>query len=104
MTPREMLILGAMILAVYLPKTLPLFLVSDRLPAGVRRWLHYVAPAVLSALVAPAVLAPSGRLAAPGWDQAGYLAAFLVAVLTRRVIPALVAGLAVVIAVTALTP
>jgi len=41
-------------------------------------------------------------LAAPSWEQAGYLAAFLVALATRRMLPALGAGLVIVSAVTLL--
>ena len=95
MSPGDLLAVGAMALGVYLPKLLPLVLLAGRLPPAVRRWLGYVAPAVLGALVAPAILAPEGRLALPGIDGLGYAAAFLVAVATRRMLPAVAAGLAV---------
>jgi len=99
---RNWALVAAMVAAVYLPKGLPLLLVTDRLPPGWRRWLQYMAPAVLSALVAPAVLAPHGRLAISDWQQAAYLAAFVVAVLSRRMLLALAAGVAVLLLVTAL--
>ncbi len=100
MIGRDLLVVLGMALGVYLPKLLPVLLVSDRLPPLMQRWLRYVAPAVLAALVAPAILAPGGRLAAPSWEQAGYLAAFIVAILTRRMLPSLAVGLAVVLATT----
>lgn len=93
MSGRPLLLIVGMALAVWLPKGLPLLLVSDRLPPGVARWLHYVAPAVLAALVAPNILMPDGRLHL-GWGLAPYAVAFAVALLTRRVIPTLGAGLA----------
>jgi branched-subunit amino acid transport protein len=96
---RDLLVIAAMALGVFLPKLLPVLLVGDRLSPGLRRWLRYVAPAVLSALVAPAVLAPSDHLTTPGWDQAGYVTAFIVAVTTRRMLPAVASGLAVVLLV-----
>ena len=99
---RDLAVVLAVALGVYLPKALPLLLLSGHLSAGVRRWLGYVAPAVLAALVAPVVLAPNRALAPPGWQALGYLAAFLVAVATRRMLPALAVGLAVVLAVTLL--
>lgn len=100
MTIREALIIGGMALGVFLPKMVPLLLVTDRLTPRVRRWLSYVAPAVLSALVAPAVLAPQGHLAgwASPWEVAGYAITFVVAVSTRRMFPAVVSGLVVVAA------
>jgi branched-subunit amino acid transport protein len=101
-TPTELLVILAMALAVYVPKALPLVTVSEGLTIRLRPWLKYVAPAVLGALVAPSIVAPSGQLAAPGWDQSGYLVAFLVAFVTRRMVPSLAAGLATIVLVTLL--
>jgi branched-subunit amino acid transport protein len=98
----ELLIVAGMAVAVYLPKALPLVLISDRLTTRLRGWLQYVAPAVLGALVAPSILAPDGRPAGPSWDQAAYVVAFVVAIWTRRMIPSLVAGMAAIIVVTLL--
>jgi branched-subunit amino acid transport protein len=69
MTVTELLIVLGMAVAVYLPKAAPLVVVSERLTARLRGWLEYVAPAVLGALVAPRILAPTGDLAPPTWDQ-----------------------------------
>ena len=48
--PAELLIVVGMAVAVYVPKALPLVLISERLTARLRPWLQYVAPAVLGAL------------------------------------------------------
>ncbi|HYF96051.1 MAG TPA: AzlD domain-containing protein [Symbiobacteriaceae bacterium] len=102
MNTRDLAVVGIMILAVYLPKALPLLLMKDRISPGVQRWLKYVAPAVLSAMVAPAILMPEGRLAVPGWEQAPFLATLVVTMLSRRMFAGLAAGLAVLLAVTLL--
>jgi branched-subunit amino acid transport protein len=96
-SPRDLLAIGAMALGVYLPKLLPVLLLGGRFSTPVRRWLGYVAPAVLGALVAPAILVSNGQFMVPGSDALGYITAFLVAVATRRMLPAVAAGLAVVL-------
>jgi branched-subunit amino acid transport protein len=102
MTPADLLVIVAMALAVYVPKALPLVVVSEGLTTRLRPWLQYVAPAVLGALVAPSILAPTGHLPTPAWDQTGYLVAFVVVIVTRRIVPSLAAGLATIVAVTLL--
>jgi branched-subunit amino acid transport protein len=87
-------------LGVFVPKALPLLLVGDRLGRRTRRWLRYVAPAVLSALVAPGIFVPGATLTLPGWELLGYAAALVVALATRRMLPSLGVGLAVVVLVT----
>ncbi len=74
------------------------------LPAGVRRALHYVPPAVLAAIIAPIVLLDEGQLnLAP--DNA-MLAASLVAVLiswrTKNLLLTIVVGMAAFLARRAL--
>jgi len=51
------------------------------------------------ALVAPSIIAPAGQPVVAGWDQAGYGVAFVAAIVTRRMLPSLAAGLVVVIGV-----
>lgn len=99
MTPGDLLVILGMAVAVYLPKALPLIVVSEELTTRLRRWLQYVAPAVLGALVAPSIVAPTGQLAAPAWDQSAYVVAFVVALRTRRMLPSLAAGLAMLLLV-----
>jgi branched-subunit amino acid transport protein len=96
-TVAELLVVVGMAIAVYVPKALPLVLISEGLTARLRRWLQYVAPAVLGALVAPSIVSPAGRPAGLGWDQAAYVVAFGVAIWTRRMIPSLASGMAAVI-------
>jgi len=96
-TASELLIIVGMAVAVYLPKALPLVLISESLITRLHRWLQYVAPAVLGALVAPSIVAPAGRPAGLAWDQAAYGVAFIVAVWTRRMLPSIAAGMAAVV-------
>ena len=100
MSGHDLLAIVGTALGVYLPKALPLLLLGDRLGPRARRWLRYVAPAVLSALVAPAILVPSATLVLPGWELLAYAAALVVALATRRMLPSLGVGLAGVVLVT----
>ena len=102
MTSRDLSIVAGMFLAVYLPKALPLLLLKDRVSPGVQRWLKYVAPAVLSAMVAPAILAPDGRLELPGWAQAPFLLTLVVTIFSRRMFVGVAAGLVTLLAITLL--
>ena len=102
MNGRDLAVVAGMILAVYLPKALPLLLLKGRLSPGVERWLKYVAPAVLSAMVAPAILVPNGRLELPGWAQAPFLVTLVVTIFSRRMFVGLAAGLTTLLAITLL--
>lgn len=95
MTARDAVLVVFMALAVYLPKGLPVLLARERLPRPLERWLRYVAPAVLSALVAPTARAPSEDAAAM-WRAAAYVVAFALALATRRMLIAAGGGLAIV--------
>jgi branched-subunit amino acid transport protein len=101
-TAIELVVILGMALAVYLPKALPLVIVSEGLTTRLRPWRQYVAPAVLGALVAPSIVASSSQLVGPGWDQTAYVVAFVVAVVPRRMVPSLAAGLATIVLVTLL--
>ena len=94
MTLTEFTIVLGMAIAVFLPKAVPLVALSERHTERLRGWLQYVAPAVLGALVAPSIAT------SPNWSQAGYLVAFLVVLRTRRMLPSIAAGLAVLVLVT----
>jgi len=89
-------------LAVYTPKAVPLVLVGDRLPPPVRRWLEFVAPAVLAALVAPSIFTAERAIAPPRWELLAFGVTFVVAVITRRMLPPVAAGLAVLVGVVVL--
>jgi branched-subunit amino acid transport protein len=72
------------------------------MPPRLLRWLYYVPPAVLAALIVPAVLAPQGKLVV-GLQLWAFLAAVLVAWRTRNIILTIVAGLVVFWLLKALT-
>jgi branched-subunit amino acid transport protein len=56
------LILG-MAAVTYIPRMLPVVILSKiNLPDLLKRWLAYIPPAVLAALLAPSLLAPQGKL------------------------------------------
>ncbi|HEY3369076.1 MAG TPA: AzlD domain-containing protein [Symbiobacteriaceae bacterium] len=92
----QALTVGAMALTVYLCRTVPLFTLTDpeRLPAWVRRWLDYVPPAVLAAMVAPAILVPQGGGSVLRPELGAYALCLVVAIRTRRLFPPLLTGLA----------
>ncbi len=55
--------LFGMMAVTYLPRMLPALALSSRdLPPIVVKWLSYVPTAVLSALLAPSLLAPEGKI------------------------------------------
>jgi branched-subunit amino acid transport protein len=73
------------------------WLSKRKLPAGLFSALRYVAPAVLAAIILPAVLLPDGQLAV-GWDNAPLaagIAAMLVSWRTRNLLATIVSGMAV---------
>jgi len=74
-----------------------LWLSKRKLPAGLFSALRYVAPAVLAAIILPAVLLPGGRLDL-SWDNAplaASIAAMLVSWRTRNLLATIVTGMAV---------
>lgn len=86
-----------MALAVFLPKGLPILLLGNHIPAVVRVWLWYVAPAVLAALIAPAIVRPVlGPTFAP-LDLLPFAASGATALATRRMLLSLAAGLLVLV-------
>ena len=58
-----LLVFFGMALATYFTRYAMIAALGRELPPLLRRWLRYVPPAVLAALVAPAALAPGGHLA-----------------------------------------
>ncbi|MBM4430312.1 MAG: AzlD domain-containing protein [Chloroflexi bacterium] len=90
---RNWLIFLGMGLVTFLTRYTMIALLGRDLPPLLQRWLRYVPAAVLAALVAPAALAPHGRvqLGAEAWAVA---AGALVAWRTRSVLWTIVGGLA----------
>ncbi len=91
-----LLFLG-MALVTYLPRMLPIVLLSRfRMPPLLQKWLEFIPAAVLSALLAQGLLLDGGKLALPP-DNLALLAAipaFAVAIRTRSLMSTVVAGIA----------
>jgi branched-subunit amino acid transport protein len=96
------LIVGA---GTYLLRAVSLTLGSRATPApAVARWLGYVTPATLGALLGPLLLAPDGALLPP-WANAALLAAIptaVVARLSRNLLATIAAGVILYAAIGAL--
>ncbi len=57
------LLIFLMTVVTFIPRVMPILLLSRRtLPEPVERWLSYVPVAVLAALLAPALFAPTGEV------------------------------------------
>lgn len=79
--------------ATFLLRASPILWIRDaeRMPRWVKRWLEYVPPAVLAALVAPEILARTGPRI-PGLALA-YIACLVTALRTRSIILPLLAAI-----------
>lgn len=89
----KLLIFFGMALVTYFTRYAMIAALGRDVPLLLRRWLRYVPPAVLAALVVPAALAPQGRLelGLPAWAA---MAGALVAWRTRSVLWTIVGGMA----------
>jgi len=97
----ELLLIAGMA-AVTMATRIPVlvWLSKRKLPEGLFRALRYVPPAVLAAIIVPAVLLPEGMLAL-GWDNAPLVAgivAVLVSWRTRNLLLTILVGMAVFLA------
>ena len=97
----EFLLIAGMALVTMGTRIPVLMMLSSReLPKGVFRALRYVPPAVLSAIIFPAVLMPGGELTL-SWDHPpliASIAAVLVAWRTRNLLLTIVVGMAALLA------
>lgn len=95
---RYILAVLLMSLVTYLPRLLPVLLLSKRsLPRPVIRWLSYIPVAVLSALLGPSLLAPGGQLdLSPAGNPELWISlpVFFLAVLTRNLFVTVLSGMA----------
>ena len=82
-----------MALVTYFTRYTMIAALGREMPALLRRWLRYVPPAVLAALVVPSALAPHGRLeiGPPAW---AVLAGAVVAWRTRSTLLTILGGMA----------
>lgn len=94
--PSILLLFLGMALVTYLPRMLPIVVLSRfRLPPLLLRWLEFVPVAVLSALLASGLLVKESRLALPPAhpELLAALPAFAVAIWTRSLMGTVVAGI-----------
>jgi branched-subunit amino acid transport protein len=88
-----LLIFAGMALVTYLTRVTMIAAMGRSAPRPLlRRWLHYVPPAVLAALVVPATLAPQGQLEV-GMRAWSVLVGAIVAWRTRSVLWTIVGGM-----------
>jgi branched-subunit amino acid transport protein len=87
----KLLIFAAMALATYFTRYTLIAILGREVPPLLQRWLRHVPVAVLAALVAPAALAPQGRLEI-GPHAWAVLAGAAVAWRTRSVLWTIVGG------------
>jgi branched-subunit amino acid transport protein len=90
---QKMLIFLGMGLVTYFTRYAMIAAMGREMPSLVQRWLRYVPAAVLAALIAPAALAPQGRLQAGTHVWAMAVGAW-VAWRTRNVLWTIVGGMA----------
>ena len=94
------LLIILMALVTYLPRVLPMLLLSRRtLPRAAALWLSYVPVAVLAALLAPALFAPSGELNLALSENPAFwtsIPVFVIAVLTRNLFITVLSGMALI--------
>ncbi|HEY3363699.1 MAG TPA: AzlD domain-containing protein [Symbiobacteriaceae bacterium] len=95
--PQIFALFVGMALVTYLPRMLPLVVLSRfKLPPLVLRWLSFVPVSVLAALLAKELLVSGGKLALPPAHPQLLAAvpAFVVAIWTRSLMGTVVAGMA----------
>ena len=89
-----------MAVVTYLPRLIPLLALSGKtLPAAIVAWLRHVPPAVLAAMLLPAILIQDGELTL-GLDNLFFWAAiptFAAAILTKSLFIPVIVGMLVVI-------
>ena len=89
----KLLIFAGMALATYFTRYAMIAALGREMRPALRRWLRYVPPAVLAALVLPAALMPEGRLEI-GVRVWAILIGAIVAWRTRNVLWTIVCGMA----------
>ena len=89
----KLVIFAGMALVTYFTRYAMIAALGREVPALLRRWLRYVPPAVLAALVVPAALAPQGNLEI-GLRAWAVVVGAVVAWRTRSVLWTILGGLA----------
>lgn len=94
--PSILLLFLGMALVTYLPRMLPIVVLSRfRMPPLLLKWLGFIPAAVLSALLASGLLVDGGQLSLPPGNPAllAALPAFVVAMWTRSLMGTVVVGI-----------
>ena len=95
--PEIAIIILLMSLVTFIPRVLPILVLSRRkLPEPVERWLSYVPVAVLAALLAPALFAPTGELNLAFTVNPAFwvsIPVFIIAFLTRNLFVTVLGGM-----------
>lgn len=95
--PTMLLAIALMALTTYIPRFLPLLVLSRRaLHPLVESWLSYVPAAVLAALLGPALFLPEGQVRFSLADNPHFWAAipcFVVALITRNMFYTVLTGM-----------
>jgi branched-subunit amino acid transport protein len=87
------MLIGASLVTL-IPRILPLVVLSRmRLPDWVLRWLHHIPIAVMSALLAQALLVSNGAFSPSPTGLLAALPAFVAAYLTRSLLASVVTGI-----------
>ena len=89
----KLVIFAGMALVTYFTRYAMIAALGREVPPLLRRWLRYVPPAVLAALVVPAALAPRGKLEI-GLQAWAVVVGAIVAWRTRSVLWTILGGLA----------
>lgn len=90
----NILIFAGMALVTYMTRFTLIGALGRDLPEGVVRWLRFIPLAVLSALITPAIFAPTGKLEL-GLPVLALLGGAFIAWRTRNVFYTILAGLAI---------
>jgi branched-subunit amino acid transport protein len=90
----KFLIFLGMALVTFFTRYFMIAALGQEIPPRIRRWLSYVPTAVLAALIAPAALAPTGKVQL-GLQSIAVLAGALVAWRTRNVFYTILGGMTV---------
>lgn len=95
--PEIALLILLMTVVTFIPRVLPVLILSRRnLPEPIERWLSYVPVAVLAALLAPALFAPTGELTILFSDNPAFwvsIPVFLIAFLARNLFATVLIGM-----------
>jgi branched-subunit amino acid transport protein len=90
----KFLIFLGMALVTFFTRYLMIAALGREIPPRIQRWLRYVPTAVLAALIAPAALAPAGKVQF-GLQSIAVVAGAVVAWRTRNVFYTILGGMAV---------